>query len=784
MARFFAVCLLGAGACVASVLLLSKAISDDTPPPPKPRETPKPRRVPQDPKQPAGSSDGKEAPPAPSADDELPVVVRTVVATGGGPRALVVQDGRVLPSERQDVPSEREGKLLFLATEVGPEEKVPQDKLITYEVSALAVEVSQAAWEKLPEKERVYNPVGPHFYYRRPLPTDAFEPGRTAIVRQTLRFRKLEMGDRVHKDQVLGWINPALALDEVGIKQANVEAAAADVLATVAAKVESKRRLDSIIGLRAKVIRAVTDDDYGIAQVTLEKYKQEEVSKRSAVRKAQRELSGAVTQLTMHQIRSSIDGVVKNLYKQNGEAVKNNDPVLQLQNPERLRVEAQLDLQDALPLRDRLAHARELRKKARALRIQARAARQKDDPAEAKQLEDEADRLVSVEVEASRVTPPLAVLAGHLQEVTCVAVSRDKDPRIVSGSEDRTVRVWKRGQGVDRWQEVKRLDHRAVVRAVACTGPKATSNRLLTATATGRARLFDLDHLDKGEVMLKDPHSGAINAVAFNPEGTRCVTGGEDRTIRLWDTSDGSLLGKVEGAHSAGVTSLAFTAKKQVVSAGRDKRLVVWNLAEGGVNGQTLERAESFDRRSGDVTQLGVDPTGERTLFDDGRELRVLSLATKNSEGVLQNASTTAAFSTMALFSPDGRTILTNGNAPGRLQLWRAPTDRTRPAELRQFAWSSGIATCGAFATDSSFAVTGTQDNRVLVWEMPARVEAEAARPGQLVYVEEFLDTSLKRVTVRAAFDNPGGQVIPGSNATIVIRPIVKLGAGVGAGGK
>jgi WD40 repeat protein len=124
----------------------------------------------------------------------------------------------------------------------------------------------------------------------------------------------------------------------------------------------------------------------------------------------------------------------------------------------------------------------------------------------------------------------------------------------------------------------------------------------------------------------------------------------------------------------------------------------------------------------------------------------------------------------MALFSPDGNTILTNGNAAGRLQLWRTPTAKTRGAELRQYVWSSGQATCGAFSPDGKLAVTGTQDNRVLVWQMPDRMEAEAAQAGQLTFVEGFLDTSLKQVTVRAMLENPGW-IIPGSAATIVVPP-------------
>ena len=64
--------------------------------------------------------------------------------------------------------------------------------------------------------------------------------------------------------------------------------------------------------------------------------------------------------------------------------------------------------------------------------------------------------------------------------------------------------------------------------------------------------------------------------------------------------------------------------------------------------------------------------------------------------------------------------------------------------------------------------VTGTEDHRVLVWKMPTSTEVEK-QTGYLTFVEEFLDSGLKRVSVRATVDNKNGALLAGSNAAIIV---------------
>ena len=74
-------------------------------------------------------------------------------------------------------------------------------------------------------------------------------------------------------------------------------------------------------------------------------------------------------------------------------------------------------------------------------------------------------------------------------------------------------------------------------------------------------------------------HTGAVNALAFSPDGTLLASASDDTTVRLWNPADGSEVVTLEG-HDAPVLALAFNPDgTQIASASSDGMILLWDVA-------------------------------------------------------------------------------------------------------------------------------------------------------------------------------------------------------------
>src|SRR5882757_3361730 len=56
-------------------------------------------------------------------------------------------------------------------------------------------------------------------------------------------------------------------------------------------------------------------------------------------------------------------------------------------------------------------------------------------------------------------------------------------------------------------------------------------------------------------------HAARIGSVCYSPDGTRVVSGSDDKTIRIWDAESGTVIGEPLMGHTGGVNSVAYSPK-------------------------------------------------------------------------------------------------------------------------------------------------------------------------------------------------------------------------------
>jgi mono/diheme cytochrome c family protein len=198
-------------------------------------------------------------------------------------------------------------------------------------------------------------------------------------------------------------------------------------------------------------------------------------------------------------------------------------------------------------------------------------------------------------------------------------------------------------------------------------------------------------------------HNGTVRCVEIAPDGKRAATGGEDRTLRLWDVSTGRQLVRIE-AGAGEIVAMAFTPDgKRLVLAGTDR--TIWLL--DAATGQELLRLRGHTDR---VRALAVSPDGQM-LASGGEDHTVRVWAAAGGRELHCLTGHTQPISALA-FAADGR--LLSAAHDGTLRLWSAAMG----TELACFESPVRSIHSVALSPDGRHALSGGSDGTMLLWEL------------------------------------------------------------------
>jgi WD40 repeat protein len=277
------------------------------------------------------------------------------------------------------------------------------------------------------------------------------------------------------------------------------------------------------------------------------------------------------------------------------------------------------------------------------------------------------------------------------------------------------------------------LRHDNPVRAVAFSPDGQT---LLTGCEDGTARLVETT---TGKLLKRWQHAGRVNAVAFSPDAKAMAVASYEKAVIL-DAATGRERHTLAG-HTNAVYALQFAPDgKTIVTGSVDWTARRWDVVTGQPIGKPLPHG-------GNVWAVAFSRDGRTILTGslDGFARRWETATGRATGQPLPHDSVDAV-----AFSPDDRTILTGGE-DGTARLWEAATGKLLHTLVHQASVEAV-----AFSSDGQAVLTASEDGTARLWEAATgrpigaplshqgEVEAVAVRPDGKVLVTGSTDGTVR----------------------------------------
>ena len=301
-----------------------------------------------------------------------------------------------------------------------------------------------------------------------------------------------------------------------------------------------------------------------------------------------------------------------------------------------------------------------------------------------------------------------AVFSGHESAVNCVTYSPD-GRRIVSGSDDGTIRVWNPENGA----ELSILHgHEGAVTSVVYS---PDGQRIASADCRA-SRLWDAETAAELAVLR------GYACVAFSPNGQWLAGTSEDGVIGFWDgEADSAVLVLPEGKAAV----IAFSPDGSEIVGGSGKGSIrVWSL-------KSADKVAGFRACEGAIRSIAYSPDGQRIAIGTTGGVRLLTGERCNERGIgadylgiLQDQRVGGETRVNGVaYRPDGRRIA-SGSEDGAIREWDAETG----ALLAVLRGHSDSVRSVVYSPDGRRIVSGSEDRTVRVWDTEGAAEATVLR--------------------------------------------------------
>ena len=279
-----------------------------------------------------------------------------------------------------------------------------------------------------------------------------------------------------------------------------------------------------------------------------------------------------------------------------------------------------------------------------------------------------------------------------------------------------------------------------------------STNRLAVAAANS-IHIYDASTYEKQMVFTE--HTDSVLAVAFSPNGKLLVSGGSDKTVRLWHTDTGKLR-RAREEHKAPVNTVAFSidGKRFWSASSENDTIRSWHARDGG-------RWSSLMSSSTNIAFIAIACSYKGAPVAKVRAVNGISdciVEYRGGDHWHVVSGHTDPISVLTLYA-DGRTLAT-GSADKTIEVWNK-ADTHKP--LYTLTGHTGNITAIDFSVDAKLLASASSDKTVRLWDLTTGQSIQTftghtSEVGAVIFLEDkaLVGIALAKAKTLASGDSDG----------------------------